>query len=56
MNKHDKELIYKFTALLKSKFFFCNNYDDIYYQFTDSQMGDLIDKICNSEEFNKFFK
>ena len=56
MNEHDKELIYKFVALLKSKFFFCSNYDDVYYQFTDSQIDNLIDKICNSEEFNKFFK
>ena len=55
MNKHDKELIYKFMALLKSKFFFCNN-DDVYYQFTNSQMDNLVDRICNSKEFDKFFK
>lgn len=56
MSEHDKELIYKFTALIKYKFFFCNNYDDVYYQFTDSQMSDLINRICNSEEFDEFFK
>lgn len=56
MNEHDKELIYKFMALIKSKFFFCNNYDDVYYQFTNSQMDNLVDRICNSKEFDKFFK
>lgn len=52
MSESEKELVYKLAAIIKAKFFFCNNYDDAYYQFTDKQMNDLVEKICNSDDLN----
>lgn len=49
MNAQEKNLIYAFAAALKSKFFFCNNYDDIYYQFTDKRLNELVEQFCNTE-------
>lgn len=53
MNTQEKNLIYAFAAALKSKFFFCNNYDDIYYQFTDKRLNELVEQFCNTENIKE---
>ena len=56
MNIKEKELIYTFTSLLKSRFFFCNNYDDKYYQFTGKQIEDFVKDFIQNEDISKILQ
>lgn len=56
MNIKNQELIYIFTAALKSKFFFCNNYDDTYYQFTNKQIDNFVNEFLQNEDLSKLVK
>lgn len=56
MNNNEKELICTFVVLLKSKFFFCNNYDDTYYQFTNTQMDKFVEEFFQTENFSKLLR